>query len=481
MHTWLQISAASPSTPSKTRRRDLRILFSAALVLTWSSYAQAQKQDAEKAAAKADKSVVLTGHIARQHVRVEDSVRFWVTIENPSDNPLTNLRLDHMDTPGFGPPQHCWGSAVAANCGLAAGAQDVCQVPGNAAVSGSGGDLLCAELPAHQSFTFWGDLPAKQSESNHRNFAVLGWQQDGRGSMASVDLGETETAHWLVSPFLTLRGKPEVTLPAGLALLGLWAASWARKREERAQMANTMLAESHKASMQYNMPAASMIAAAGSALRTYFEASPAGPPAAPAADPAESKLRLGFYYLTMYQWWHQQMFREVGAYHFKNRTGEMILRTLYGKHKDLFPLIHDEQRRKLDKVLVLVRKETTVDDFLGLLEYPRTDVAEAWGIFRAWAATDGIHEDRHVLEAYRAVLVFEVNRAYLTWHGALVPPELTPEASELIKVCDILGNQRKSRAETEEYLIRAEIVTRETRWQRLRYGVGKLKRTLGLR
>src|SRR5689334_14001817 len=108
MNAGSQHRADALSPLSRTHQRFLILLLLAALTLAWPFRAQAQKQGTEKAAGT--NSVVLMGHIARQQVRVEDSVRFWITVENPGDQQLENLRLDHMDTPGFDPPQRCWGS-----------------------------------------------------------------------------------------------------------------------------------------------------------------------------------------------------------------------------------------------------------------------------------------------------------------------------------------------------------------------------------
>jgi hypothetical protein len=469
--------------PTKTRclsnswRASPRFWHAAAMIcVAWVSFVSpisAQEKGGTNADGSEKKDVVLTGRLARDIARTGDSIRFWITIENHTTDALQQVRLSHLDTPGFGDFRPCWGKPYAQTCGLPQDADAICRLPGSAPGSGSDGTLLCAQLAAGRSLTIWGDLPADHSEARHKNFAVLSWQSTtGQGALAGVELGETETIPSWLSPFVWLRGKPEVTVPAALTLLGLLAARSARKRDERTQMANTMLAETHKASMRYYMPTCSMIAAAVHALDRYIELTAPGQ-----AAEAELRLRVAFYYMTMFQWWHQQTFREVGAYHFRDRIAEAILRALYAKHKALYPLVSDASRRKLDRLLLLVSKRTTLDEFLSLLEYPRTDVQEAWGIFRKWVVTSPDCEtDRSVLSAYRHVMGYEVNRPYLTWHGALVPIELSPASRQVVLECQVVDDEKTARALIEEYLERTRCVLRDTTRERGIYWVGKAGR-----
>jgi hypothetical protein len=448
----------------------------AIICFAWVSFVSpvsAQGKGGTDADGSEKKGVVLTGRLARDIARTGDSIRFWITVENRTTDTLQQVTLSHLDTPGFGAFRPCWGKPYDQTCGLPQDADAICRLPGGAAGSGSDGKLLCAQLAAGRSLTIWGDLPADHPEARHKNFAVLSWQSaTGPDALAGVELGETETILSWLSPFVWLRGKPEVTVPAALTLLGLLAARSARKRDERTQMASTMLAETHKASMQYYMPTCSMIAAAVHALDRYIELTAPGQGAE-----AELRLRIAFYYMTMFQWWHQQTFREVGAYHFRDRIAEGILRALYAKHKALYPLVSDASRRKLDRLLLLVSKQTTLDEFLSLLEYPRTDVQEAWGLFRKWAVTSPDCEtDRSVLSAYRHIMGYEVNRPYLAWHGALVPIELSPASRGVVLECQVVDDKKTAKALIEEYLERTKCVLRDTPGERATYWIGKVGR-----
>ncbi len=418
--------------------------------------------------------VTLSAHLARDMVRTQDSVRFWVTIRNRTDAPLQNIRIVHQDTPGFGNLQPCWGKSSRASCGLPANTDQVCKAPGREQDPGSNENLLCAYLPAGGSFTIWGDLQATSAESRHRNFLVISWgDANGKGTLGSVDLGESETVIRWLSPIVWLRGKPEVTIPGVLTVLGLLATWLASRRELRQQMTVTMLAETHQASMQFYMPTCSTIGAALASRERCFAAIATTDP-----DDSESRLRVAFYHLAMFQWWHMQTFREVGAYHFRDRVAEVILRSLYGRHKELCPLLHDKERRKLDRLLMLVSKQTTLNDFLSLLEYPRTDVQEAWKVFREWAFTKGCLTDSDVLAAYRLVMVYEVNRPYLNWHGMLYPIELTEHADAEVRNCTVGKDRKLSAARVEEYLERTKRVRRESIRERSGYWLAKAGRNI---
>lgn len=431
----------------------------------------AQEADA-KSGEKED--VTLSGHLARGEIRTHDSVRFWLTIRNRTSGALKDIRIVHQDTPGFGALQPCWGKSVDANCGLPEDTEKLCRDPARPQGPGSGGNLLCAYLAAGGAFTVWGDLPATRGEARHRNFLAVSWQDAAdKGTLSSIDLGESRTVNRWLSPLVWLRGKPEVTIPGVLTLLGLLAAWLSSRRDARQQMTVTMLAETHQASMQFYMPTCSMIGAALASLERCFAAMASTDP-----DDAELRVRTAFYYVTMFHWWHLQTFREVGAYHFRDRVAEVILRSLYGRHKELCALLADQQRRKLDRLLVLVSKQTSLNDFLSLLEYPRTDVQDVWQIFRGWVFSNACRADFEVLSAYRLVMVYEVNRPYLTWHGMLYPIELTADAAAEVKRCQVGKDEKLSLARVEEYLERTRQVRKESLRERVWYWTSKTGRNL---
>ena len=210
---------------SKQRRPNWLRLALALTVLLFGRGATAAQTQETNAKPEEKDDVALAGHMARSVVRTDDSVRFWITIRNRTGGALQHIRIVHQDTPGFGDLRPCWGSNVDATCGLPADTDELCKAPGNSADPGSRGNLLCAYLNPGGAFTIWGDLPANAAEFRHRNFLVLSWDDgSGKRTLSSVDLGESETVSRWLSPIIWLRGKPEVTIPAALTLLGLLAA-----------------------------------------------------------------------------------------------------------------------------------------------------------------------------------------------------------------------------------------------------------------
>jgi hypothetical protein len=199
-----------------------------------------------------------------------------------------------------------------------------------------------------------------------------------------------------------------------------------------------MLLQSHADSMHYHMPAASTLTAATHWLSKYRE-SLKKKASAPAQ---ERELQLAFYYFCMFQWWYLETYRQVGAFHFKSETSELILRTLYGQHKRLMGLDSPGVHRRLDDMLEMLNKSTSLSQFLQLLGSRKIAVNRAWKLYRRWTSHADTYPDEVVLVAYRKLLVYEVNRILLHWYGTIEPLDLTPE--EEAEILAIMARQEQS-------------------------------------
>jgi hypothetical protein len=376
--------------------------------------------------------VVIAGHLSRDVAPEGEPIRFWITVENRSGAALQNVRLAHMDTPGFKSVTECWNrSALNTACGVLPGTGPSCSAPEQLPNPRNDEFLLCQYLRAGESLSVWGDLRANDpSLPANRLYAVVSWNAVPNSPSTSnevvqssriVSLGIAEVVspnfHWL-----TWLAKPEVTIPAALAFLGFFLASRGRKAEERSNVFTAMLSSVHDAAMHYHMPMASMLSAAINQIDKVCS------PVAEARKRNESippafieTARRGFYYLTMFHWWQKRVFQKVGAYQLKSRIGERLLLFLANQHRHaLYPLSTETALRRLDVILGKIDAKHTLDDFLKALDSGQAELRAAWDEFFAWVGTPNCEKDLACLDAFATIMVYEVNSLHLLWYGG--PP-----------------------------------------------------------
>ncbi len=471
-------------------------------------------------------SVAVSGHVSRDSVVKGEFLRFWVTVDNKSNHPLQNLRVAEWGTRGFNKVEWCWKPGTVVPCatsseteppGFAALAGPICVEKADQANDAKDSFLLCNYLRPHESLTVWGQLAASDAQPSHNLFVVLNWVEvpvsppaqgnslskdanlasgnaanallktsgELRASLQIVSLGKAEIISSFVYCMRRLTPKSEIGIPGAITLLGLIVTWAAHRRDERNQTWNTMMAESHRVATQYYLPACSMLSQATKELRDYIALAPAGLPA------AEAALRQAFYYLMMFQWVHARTFSEVGAYYLKCRQAEELLGTLYSKHRTYFGLDGLDARRRLERLLGSLDKETSIDNFIEMLDYTQPEVLENWNFFLAWVATGNCSDDIPILKAYECILSYESNRAYYHWYGGYYPLELDENAERALlrgfqdridaalrahnagatpQTHKDLSQARKDKKSVEKYLKRSRYMTKESVWQRLCYG-----------
>jgi hypothetical protein len=500
-------------------------------------------------------SVAVSGHVSRDSVVKGESLRFWITVDNKTNHPLQNLRVAEWGTRGFNKVEWCWKPGTVSPCatsseteppGFAALAGPTCVEKGVQANDANDSFLLCNCLRPHESLTVWGQLAASDAQPSHNLFVVLNWVEvpvsppaqgntgsreanlasgdavtalpktsgELRASLQIVSLGKVEIINGFVYWVRKLTPKADIGIPGAITLLGLIVTWAAHRRDERNQTWNTMMAESHRVATQYYLPACSMLSQATKELRDYIALAPAAPavvappvaalpasglasppaaaPAAPTGPPAAvASLRQAFYYLMMFQWVHARTFSEVGAYYLKCRQAEELLGTLYSKHRTYFGLDGLDARRRLERLLGSLDKETSIDNFIEMLDYAQPEVLENWNFFLAWVATGDCSDDISILKAYECILSYESNRAYYHWYGGYYPLELDENAERALlryfqdridaalrahnagatpQTDKDLSQARKDKKSVEKYLKRSRYMTKESVWQRLRYG-----------
>jgi hypothetical protein len=389
--------------------------------------------------------VTLTGRLSRQTVKLKDTVEFWISIDNRSGEELKQIQISRVSVPGFLLETNT--KAADANC--------------------AGGTVLQASVPPYSSATVTGILTADRPEGLENGYLAVCWQQGDRPSRKMVQLGKAEALRPWMYHVSWFRGKPEVTIPAALTLLALLAAWWTRSRNERAQTWNTIQLESQKSSMLYLLPSAS----AAQATVSYLAAAKK---AAVSVKSAEENIPLkkSFYYMMLFQWMHQRTFREVGGYHFQSRLGEDLLQMLFGRHKELFALYEGEAEFTMQRVLAQMKKKTTLEMFVELITID-ADVASAWKIFKEWMPTEKCTLDVNVLNAYCAVLVYEVNRPNLNWYGTSEPLEAKDGVRTAILLA--VGNENpRLLNRTRLYLFFNNFAKADNLWYRFTYVAEKI-------
>jgi hypothetical protein len=400
-------------------------------------------------------TVVLGGHLSRDIVEEGEALRFWITVENRTSTPLENVRITELDTPGFKKIRWCWGPSVAAKgCANRPDAKLQVLDPDCAAASGresSSADewLLCQSLKPGESLVVWGDLSVDDPYlPPERLYAVVSWTAtpshptsvSGRASTEATGrkdsipedtkpameassrvfpLGTAEPVSALHS--LTWLTKPEISIPAALAILGLCLTWLAARRDERSKVFTAMLGAVHDSAIHYFMPMCSTLSAAMLYIRKARED----------ASPGENA-RWGFYYLTMFHWWQRRVLNKVGAYQLRSRTGEKLLLALSGKHRELYPRSTEAAWRRLDAILSDLQKETTLDEFLGTLDGGDSDWAGAWSDFAGWVKTDNCKNDLDFLDSFTQVMLYEVNGLHELWYGTRSPMKLTEDTRKAI-------------------------------------------------
>jgi len=436
------------------------------LVLTTSFCACSSDRPATESDKQMDNApVVISGHLSRDVAPEGEPIRFWITIENRSGAALQNVRLAHLDTPGFKSATECWDrGTLNTACGVSPGSGPSCSAPGQLPHSRNDEFILCDYLRAGESLSVWGDLRAYDpSLPPNRLYAVVSWNVVLNPQSSSSDIAQSSkvvsfgTAE-AVSPslhWLTWLAKPEVTIPAALAFLGFYLTSRGKKSEERNNVFTAMLSSVHEAAMHYHMPMTSVLSAAINQIdRISTVVAAARKKNEPIPVTHVEIARRGFYYLTMFHWWQRRVFQKVGAYQLKSREGERLLLFLANKHRnELYPFSTEAALRRLDVILGQLNGKYTLDEFLKALDSNQAELKTAWDEFYIWVGTSNCDKDLACLDAFATIMLYEVNSLHLLWYKGPQAMGLSNRAREAIFEVS-QGNEYFVR-KVEEYLSNA--------------------------
>jgi len=360
-------------------------------------------------------TVNATGTLDRAEVSVGETIRFWITVANNSDD-VADVRIVGVDASGvsyqLNPPCKC----ADATCFQAA---------------------TCAPLKAilhrGEQFVFWGDLKPDSWVTKQTAWVVLRWRNaHGRLDEASVALGPITATPWpIVWWNNVVNFVKDIAIPlavaafAGLPLLWKW---WQRERtkqqqeesERHAEITATwrkMLPVSHQYTIKYYMPVA---AVADVAIRYSDKAF---------AQHGKDDLsnRRAFWVWTLFWRRIRAQIDALNGFYFKDRCGEELVSALLARCQEIYLEARPESRRRLDQILSILEPHGSRSRFGAFEEKWKyeskigtalgSELDAEFASFVQWLETDDFQVARNVLGAFAAFTRLEMNRVYEPWYG----------------------------------------------------------------
>jgi hypothetical protein len=358
--------------------------------------------------------VEVRGQLSSSSASKGEVVRFWITVHNGSAATVLDVRLEHLDIPGFRLERRCWVQNASPDCGTPPTLPDPADLANL--------DRIATKLEPGESRTIWGDLISDQINHAQNLFAVIGWSSGKEGrSWSSASLGSAASITEGQRLWSDVRDVvKDIGMPILLLLLSIVVGLQQRNREEkqkqldaqRAQISQTwnqMLPESHRVAKKYYMP---MIASLQETIRrseAYISQR------ATDLKGADANKRRAFYHLTMFAWHAREVSWKIGGYFFRNRVGEKLAYYAFLKYYKLYG--DDESTlRDRTKLLDLLVANSTLSSFTDL-EASSPDIwKNAWNSFQSWIDDRGTGTLPY-LKAFIEVVEFETNRPYELWYG----------------------------------------------------------------
>jgi hypothetical protein len=397
---------------------------------------KAAKSESPESAADEKSPVSLSGQVAENSAGPHGVIRFWLTVENRSGQPIGNLQLTQPQIPGFRLTRLCWPAAKDSQCPEISSeiATKDSDANSNSAAVPSGSLIdLHSSLTARESVTVWGYLEAAKASPKQIAFLTVSWDGPGHSSK-TIGLGEVESLSAPRAFFLFFSNNWEWTFPILLPILGflgsLLLKRWARKRKARAEELSyaqrtwsLMLKQAQTIGLKYYTPLSGCLQTLRDELEMYSSARTAAAKDSKAPQDTDSVLTEACYDVLMLQRRLRETLDVVGGYYFKNRDAEFLADALYQKHKALLDF-SPQLREKFSAASLEMKVTTTWAEFLVQVGTPRNAVHGFWPEFRAHMAKISekvLEEELRVLDAYSALLNYEVNYPMLYWYGIQRP------------------------------------------------------------
>lgn len=392
--------------------------------------------------------VVLEGHLSATSAAQRDLLRFWITVTNRSDVAVDDVRIEHLDTPGFEIRTRCWVSGAPSGCGVPTGAPDLARAGDETEIA--------PHLAPGEARTIWGDLEANRPNDPASFVAVIGWTTGGtQRSWSSVVLGNAASLTYCEKLWASFRDLvKDLGLPILLVLVPVGFGYYQHLRDQheqaeetrRAQISQTwnlMLPDSHMVTRKYYLPILAALGQANRNAKKYLDS-----PARESYE-AQNDLTLAFHYVMLFAWHAREATWRVGGFFFKDRIGEQLAFNAYLMYWNSYGS-DSKTLQNRGRLLDLMNAKMSFPQFIALRTHvpppdgpatPPTPSSEeiweaAWKDFQRWMKDNGgngyLNGALPYLRAYGAVMLYEANRPYELWYGSNKSLELLGGTEEIL-------------------------------------------------
>jgi hypothetical protein len=402
-------------------------------------------------AASDDKSdIALNGQLSRVTAGPKDAVRFWITIENHSDKPVSEIWLEHLYAPGLTVLRRCW-SIDRANPACYSSAETQAPVIAGCGPNGANtANEFCEELPAKHTLTVWGDLAYASPAPRSTDFAVVRWTFDKFVSRSAIPLGQMESFGVARSRWELVTTEWQIGIPVWLTIFSAIYALWKGFRDERASKLatisaqrrktwNLLLLKVHRLAFQHYMP----IVSTAQGILLYLGRVQSGE-----GDAQENAVG-AFCYLLRFHWRIRQMKRSGASWYFKSLTAEEIVVLLFQEHRRSLGLSELGRQAALDEFLNALQTDTTVADVLTYLRGSLTEEQTGfWNAFQRWLEGALQRKEDALIGALTKIITYETNRPYYYWYEELRAMKLSPDEASKIREVSRADAEFAGRVET---------------------------------
>jgi hypothetical protein len=178
-------------------------------------------------------SVSLSGQVAEDSAGPHGVIRFWLTIDNRSAQPIRNIQLAQPQIRGFRLAGLCWPGNKVSECPDLSGDAPVTSPdahPGKPPASPQPLIDLQSSLEPGQAVTVWGYLEAIKTTRKEIAFLTVSWDGPAHSSK-TVGLGEVESLSVARAFFLFFTNNWEWTFPILLPVLTFLGSRLLKRRE----------------------------------------------------------------------------------------------------------------------------------------------------------------------------------------------------------------------------------------------------------
>ena len=423
-----------------------RVVF-CCLVFLWNLPSSAQSPtDAQLARAQGAHAgeVDASAGLSLSKVETGEKIRFWITVENPTQNLLADVRIVRLDAQGFRWTLLSWRMAQGDRSCLPPAALPQSPVVQPIEIPATC-EPLAATLEPGQSLVVMGELVGVDPHPPLPIYAELSWKDKGEKEAGRVlPLGEASvTGCWDNWPSFYQAVK-DLALPVILLFFGVLLSLWQKERAQISETWSKMLPISHRLATRHYLVIAGAVAGILARDAKMKEIKDEDQDLATNEAWREHMLRQ-FYYIAFLERHYYHMVHTSGGFYFKNRVGESVVQECYNRFLD-----HYTKAPPADKLTLLTAVAETMDLKEGFHSFrqrwtgsgesvagektivDRGQMIRAWQDFQQWRGSKDYPESIRYLSAFNTILLYEINRPYEYWYGEKEKLELLPAVKQTL-------------------------------------------------